>query len=59
MEYKSLISFVQDRPGHDFRYSINQTKIKEELDWEPIETFNSGLKKTVQWYLEKFLSNDK
>ena len=50
--YKQLISFVKDRPGHDFRYAINTTKIKKDLNWEPKETFDSGLTKTIKWYLK-------
>lgn len=50
--YESLIEFVDDRPGHDTRYAIDATKMKEELDWQPEETFATGLKKTVTWYLE-------
>jgi len=50
--YKDLISFVTDRPGHDLRYAIDATKIKNALNWTPMETFQSGLKKTVKWYLE-------
>jgi len=50
--HKSLIKFVEDRPGHDRRYAIDAGKIKRELNWEPTETLDSGLKKTVQWYLE-------
>ena len=50
--YKELITYVEDRPGHDFRYAINSTKIKKEIGWTPIETFKTGLKKTVQWYLK-------
>ena len=49
--YSDLITFVKDRPGHDFRYAIDSTKIKETLSWEPIETFKTGLKKTIEWYL--------
>ncbi len=49
--YKDLITFVTDRPGHDVRYAIDATKIKNELGWEPLETFETGLRKTVQWYL--------
>ncbi|MBT5399840.1 dTDP-glucose 4,6-dehydratase [bacterium] len=49
--YKSLITFVKDRPGHDIRYAIDATKIKKELNWIPSETFETGIKKTVQWYL--------
>jgi dTDP-glucose 4,6-dehydratase len=50
--YASLIQFVQDRPGHDLRYAIDATKINHELGWRPQETFDSGLRKTVKWYLE-------
>jgi dTDP-glucose 4,6-dehydratase len=50
---RSLIKFVADRPGHDKRYAIDATKIKKELGFVPKETFESGLKKTVQWYLER------
>ena len=50
--YNQMISFVKDRPGHDFRYAINTTKIKKDLNWEPKETFDSGLTKTIKWYLE-------
>ena len=49
--YKDLITFVADRPGHDVRYAMDATKIKKELGWVPKETFESGMKKTVQWYL--------
>jgi dTDP-glucose 4,6-dehydratase len=44
---------VTDRPGHDFRYAIDASKIKAELGWEPSESFESGLRKTVQWYLDR------
>jgi dTDP-glucose 4,6-dehydratase len=50
--YSDLITFVQDRPGHDLRYAIDASKIKNELGWIPDESFESGLKKTVSWYLE-------
>tara|TARA_Y100000590_G_scaffold186796_1_gene212813 strand:- start:180 stop:1187 length:1008 start_codon:yes stop_codon:yes gene_type:complete len=50
--YEKLISFVPDRPGHDFRYSINTSKIKKELGWEPKESFKSGIRKTIKWYLD-------
>ena len=50
--YKELISFVKDRPGHDFRYAIDTTKINSKLDWYPRESFKSGLEKTVEWYIE-------
>ncbi|GMM69671.1 dTDP-glucose 4,6-dehydratase [Alteromonas sp. MTD1] len=54
-EYKELITFVSDRPGHDVRYAIDASKIEKELGWKPAETFESGIRKTVQWYL----SNEK
>ncbi|MCT8744868.1 dTDP-glucose 4,6-dehydratase, partial [Glaesserella parasuis] len=50
-KYKDLISYVPDRLGHDTRYAIDSTKIREELDWKPQETFESGIRKTVEWYL--------
>ncbi|UDG82444.1 dTDP-glucose 4,6-dehydratase [Candidatus Vallotia cooleyia] len=50
--YRKLIVFVRDRPGHDRRYAINTRKIQKELGWKPAETFESGLQKTVQWYLD-------
>jgi len=49
--YKSLIKFVKDRPGHDRRYAINATKIEKNLNWKPTETIETGIQKTVQWYL--------
>ena len=49
--YAQQIAFVQDRPGHDRRYAIDARKIERELGWKPAETFESGLRKTVQWYL--------
>jgi dTDP-glucose 4,6-dehydratase len=49
---RSLISFVKDRPGHDQRYAMDATKIERELGWRPLETFESGIRKTVRWYLE-------
>ena len=49
--YVDLITFVTDRPGHDLRYAIDASKIEKELGWTPLETFESGLKKTVEWYL--------
>lgn len=50
--YKSLITYVTDRPGHDRRYAIDASKIAKELNWQPQETFESGIRKTVQWYLD-------
>jgi len=49
--YEQLIAFVEDRPGHDLRYAIDASKIARELGWSPLETFDTGLRKTVQWYL--------
>ena len=53
--YKEQIVFVDDRPGHDFRYAIDATKIKKKLGWEPKESFETGIKKTILWYLENQL----
>ncbi|MFW5627726.1 MAG: dTDP-glucose 4,6-dehydratase [Candidatus Cloacimonadaceae bacterium] len=50
--YKELITFVQDRPGHDMRYAIDASKIENELGWVPKETFPTGIRKTIAWYLE-------
>lgn len=50
--YKDLITFVPDRPGHDQRYAIDASKIKQELGWVPAESFETGMRKTVAWYLE-------
>lgn len=50
-EYQSLITYVTDRPGHDVRYAIDASKIARELGWKPAETFESGIRKTVEWYL--------
>lgn len=50
--YESLITYVKDRPGHDMRYAIDASKIQNELGWTPKETFESGIRKTVQWYLD-------
>lgn len=52
LSYKSQITFVRDRPGHDRRYAIDASKIERELGWRPEETFDSGIRKTVAWYLE-------
>jgi dTDP-glucose 4,6-dehydratase len=49
---RSLITFVPDRPGHDYRYAMEAAKIRRELGWTPQESFESGLRKTVQWYLD-------
>ncbi len=49
--HHNLITYVADRPGHDLRYAIDATKISQLLGWEPLETFETGLRKTVQWYL--------
>ncbi|WP_026296530.1 dTDP-glucose 4,6-dehydratase [Thioalkalivibrio sp. ALJ2] len=50
--YARLIEFVRDRPGHDRRYAIDDTRLANELGWQPTESFETGLRKTVQWYLE-------
>jgi dTDP-glucose 4,6-dehydratase len=49
--YKEQIAFVKDRPGHDRRYAIDARKLERELGWKPAETFETGIRKTVQWYL--------
>ena len=49
--HRDLITFVKDRPGHDFRYAIDCTKLENELGWKPQETFQTGIRKTIQWYL--------
>ena len=51
VKYEDLISYVKDRPGHDLRYALDITKIEHELGWKPKETFESGIRKTVEWYL--------
>ena len=50
--YKTQITYVTDRPGHDRRYAIDARKIERELGWKPAETFDTGIRKTVQWYLD-------
>jgi dTDP-glucose 4,6-dehydratase len=56
---RKLITYVKDRPGHDLRYAIDASKIKRELGWEPSVTFEEGLAKTIEWYLDndQWLSN--
>lgn len=54
-KYESQITYVKDRPGHDRRYAIDASKIKRELGWQPQETFESGIRKTVEWYLNNQL----
>ena len=49
--YKEQVTFVTDRPGHDRRYAIDARKLERELGWKPAETFETGLRKTVEWYL--------
>jgi dTDP-glucose 4,6-dehydratase len=51
-KYASLITFIKDRPGHDRRYAIDARKIERELGWKPAERFETGIRKTVQWYLD-------
>ena len=50
--YRRLVTFVKDRPGHDRRYAIDARKIERELGWRPAETFDTGIRKTVRWYLD-------
>jgi len=50
--YRQQIRFVEDRPGHDRRYAVDARKIRSELGWQPVESFESGLRKTVQWFLD-------
>lgn len=52
--YKKLITYVKDRPGHDLRYAIDATKIESELGWEADENFETGIEKTISWYLKKY-----
>ena len=51
-KYESLITYVADRPGHDLRYAIDPAKLMGELGWKPRENFESGIRRTVQWYLD-------
>ena len=53
--YEDLITYVKDRPGHDVRYAIDSTKIQNELGWQPQESFESGLRKTVEWYINQYI----
>jgi dTDP-glucose 4,6-dehydratase len=55
-KYQDQITFVTDRPGHDLRYAIDATKIETELGWKADENFETGIKKTIEWYLDKFAS---
>ncbi|MDP3171793.1 MAG: GDP-mannose 4,6-dehydratase, partial [Polaromonas sp.] len=50
--YREQVAFIQDRPGHDRRYAIDARKLRKQLGWRPVETFETGLRKTVQWYLD-------
>jgi dTDP-glucose 4,6-dehydratase len=50
--YREQIAYVTDRPGHDRRYAIDASKIERELGWKPAETFETGIRKTVAWYLD-------
>jgi dTDP-glucose 4,6-dehydratase len=50
--YQELITFVKDRPGHDFRYAIDSSKLQNKLGWTPKETFEMGIRKTIDWYLD-------
>jgi dTDP-glucose 4,6-dehydratase len=53
-DYKNLISFVTDRPGHDYRYAVNASKIKKELGWTPSQDFDNMLRETVLWFINKY-----
>jgi len=58
-QYGQLITYVGDRAGHDVRYAIDATKIADELNWTPDETFATGIRKTIEWYLENTLWCDR
>ena len=58
-KYEQLITYVGDRVGHDVRYAIDATKIKKELNWKPDESFATGIKKTVEWYLQNTIWCDR
>ncbi len=53
-KYEDQLTYVADRPGHDFRYAIDARKIKKELGWKPEENFDTGIKKTIKWYIKKY-----
>ncbi|MDZ7718096.1 MAG: dTDP-glucose 4,6-dehydratase [Balneolaceae bacterium] len=53
-DYKNLISFVTDRPGHDYRYAVDASKIKQELGWTPSQEFDNMLRETVRWYIDRY-----
>ena len=57
VSYKNQIKFVKDRPGHDFRYAIDASKIEQELGWKADENFESGIKKTIDWYIKKYTNS--
>lgn len=56
--YEELITFVADRPGHDFRYAVDPTKITRELGWQPLTDFETGIEQTVHWYLDRYAEKD-
>lgn len=58
LSYKQYIQFVKDRPGHDQRYAIDSSKLQKELGWKPAENFESGLSKTISWYVNQYLTQD-
>jgi len=53
--FSTLISYVEDRAGHDRRYAIDATKLENELGWKAQETFDTGIVKTIEWYLKKYI----
>lgn len=59
LKYENLIKFVEDRAGHDLRYAIDASKIASELNWEPEETFKTGIQKTVEWYINNSIWCDR
>ncbi|EPO7472060.1 dTDP-glucose 4,6-dehydratase [Vibrio cholerae] len=59
VHYQDLITYVKDRPGHDVRYAIDASKIERELGWKPHETFESGIRKTIEWYLNNKVWSDR